>query len=154
VDEAGRAVIEVSASETIDAPVDVVFEKMSRLETLPRWLVGCVEAWPLTDDPYRVGARIAHIDEVMGQRFEARYEVIGWEPNRCFTFRTLEGGPFEGTSDLTFAEEGRATRVEICIKGELKGVFRFGAWAARKVAQKQLDDSVANARDLIEAGEL
>lgn len=146
--------IEVTATAVIDAPVDVVFEKMSRLETLPRWLVGCVEAWPLTDDPYRVGGRVAHIDEVMGQRFDAYYEVVGWEPGRCFTFRTLEGGPFEGTSDLRFTPHGDATRVEICISGDLKGVFKFGAWAARKIAQRQLDGSVANAKELIEAGEL
>ena len=146
--------IEVSATEIIEAPVTDVFTKMSRLETLHEWLVGCVEAWPETEDPYRVGGRVGHIDEVMGQRFEAHYEVAQWETDRCFVFQTLSGGPFEGISELTFAPTGDGTRVEIRIKGELKGAFKFGAWAARKVAQKQLDESVRNAKRMIEGGRL
>ena len=146
--------IEVSATEAIDAPVSEVFVKMSRLETLHEWLVGCVKAWPETEDPYRVGGKVAHIDEVMGQRFEAHYEVAQWETDRCFVFQTLSGGPFDGISELTFAPTGDGTRVEIRIKGELKGAFKFGAWAAKKVAQKQLDESVRNAKRFIEEGSL
>ena len=142
--------IEVSATEVIEAPVTDVFVRMSRVETLPDWLVGCIEAWPVSDDPYQVGGRVAHIDEVMGQRFEAHYEVVEWETDRSFIFKTLSGGPFDGLSELTFSPEGPATRVGIKIKGELRGAFRFGEWAARKVAQKQLAESVRNAKRLIE----
>ena len=140
--------IEVSASTVIDAPVEEVFREMSRVETLADWLEGCVEAWPLTEDPYRVGGRVAHIDEVMGQRFEAHYEVVEWESHRRFVFKTLSGGPFDGLSELKFRPEGETTLVEIRIEGELRGAFRFGEWAARKVAQKQLAESVENARRL------
>ena len=143
-------VIEVRATEIIEAPVDEVFVKMSRVETLHEWLVGCVEAWPESDDPYRVGGRVGHIDEVMGQRFEALYEVVQWETDRCVVFKTLSGGPFEGLSELSFSPEGHATRVETKITGELRGAFRFGEWAARKVAEKQLVESVRNAKRLIE----
>ena len=143
--------IEVSATEVIEALVSDVFVKMSRLETLHEWLVGCEKAWAVSDDPYQVGGRVAHIDSVMGQTFEAHYEVVEWVPNERLVFQTLSGGPFEGTSDLTFEEEGGdATRVEICITGRLKGAMKFGDWAARKVAQKQLVESVQNAKRMIE----
>ena len=141
--------IEVGATEVIEAPVDVVFETMSRVESLPEWLEGCREAWPLSDDPYRVGGKVAHIDEVMGQRFEAHYEVVEWEPGKRVVFQSLSG-PFDGTSEELFTQEGDGTRVDITIKGELRGAFRFGEWAARKVAQKQLAESVQNAKRLIE----
>ena len=144
--------IQVSAAEVIDAPVEEVFHRMSRLETLPEWLVGCEKAWAVSEDPYRVGGRVAHIDSVMGQTFEAHYEVTEWVPNERLVFQTLSGGPFEGTSDLTFEEEGDATRIEICITGRLKGAMKFGDWAARKVAQKQLAESVQNAKRFIEEG--
>lgn len=146
--------IDVSATEIIDAPVEEVFHKMSRLETLPEWLVGCEKAWALSDDPYRVGGRVAHIDSVMGQTFEARYEVVEWEPNECFVFQTLSGGPFEGTSTMRFTPDGDSTRIEISISGRLKGAMSFGDWAARKVAQKQLSESVQNAKRLIEEAAL
>ena len=141
--------IEVAASEVIEAPVDVVFDAMSRVESLPEWLVGCRDAWPLSDDPYRIGGKVAHIDEVMGQRFEAHYEVVEWEPGKRVVFKSLSG-PFDGTSEETFEDEGNSTRVDITIRGELRGAFRFGEWAARRVAQKQLTESVQNAKRLIE----
>ena len=146
--------IQVSASEVIEAPIEDVFHKMSRLETLPEWLVGCEKAWAVSDDPYRVGGRVGHIDSVMGQTFEAHYEVIEWVQDERLVFQTLSGGPFEGTSDLSFEDEDGATRVEICITGRLKGAMKFGDWAARKVAQKQLVESVQNAKRLIEEGVL
>ena len=142
--------IEVSASEVIEAPAREVFTAMSRLETLHDWLVGCVKAWPLSEDPYRVGGQVAHIDEVMGQRFEAHYEVVDWDEPHRLVFRSISGGPFDGTSELQFVAQGDSTRVDIRIKGELRGAFRFGEWAARKVAQKQLNDSVRNAKALVE----
>lgn len=142
--------IDVGASEIIDAPASEVFHAMSRLETLPQWLAGCVKAWPITEDPYRVGGRVGHIDEVMGQRFEARYEVVAWEKGRCFVFETLSGGPFKGVSEVRFTTEGDSTKVEIRIKGELRGPFRYADWAARKVAQKQLVESMQNAKHMIE----
>lgn len=144
--------IEVTATEVIEAQVSDVFTKMSRLETLHEWLVGCEKAWAVSDDPYRVGGRVAHIDSVMGQTFEAHYEVVEWEPNECFVFQTLSGGPFEGTSTMRFSPEGDSTRIEISISGRLKGPMSFGDWAARKVAQKQLVESVQNAKRFIEEG--
>lgn len=144
--------IDVRASDVIDAPVEEVFQAISRVETLPDWLVGCEKAWAVSDDPYRVGGRVAHIDSVMGQTFEAHYEVVEWEPNKCFVFQTLSGGPFEGTSTMRFSPEGDSTRIEISISGRLKGAMSFGDWAARKVAQKQLTESVQNAKRFIEEG--
>lgn len=144
--------IEVSATEVIDAPVEEVFHAVSRVETLSEWLVGCEKAWALSDDPYSVGGRVAHIDSVMGQTFEAHYEVVEWEQNECFVFQTLSGGPFEGTSTMRFSPEGGSTHVEISISGRLKGPMSFGDWAARKVAQKQLSESVQNAKRFIEEG--
>ena len=143
--------IDERASEYIEAPVGEVFEFMSRIETLPEWLEGCDKAWPITDDPYRVGGRVAHIDSVMGQTFEAHYEVATWEPNKRLVFETISGGPFAGTSDLSFEPERDGTRVEIRITGGLKGALRFGDRAARAVVQKQLTGSVANAKRMLES---
>ena len=142
--------IEERASVAIDAPVEIVFEAMSRVESLPEWLVGCCEAWPVSDDPYRVGGRVGHIDEVMGQRFEAHYEVVEWEPGKRMLFKTVSGSPFKGTSEQSFETAGEGTRVEIVVRGELRGAFRFGEWAARRVAKTQLEKSVANAKRMIE----
>lgn len=142
--------IEVAVSETILAPAEVAFREMSRVDTLHEWLVGCVEAWPLTDDPYRVGGKVGHIDEVLGQRFEVHYEVVEWEEPSRLAFQTLSGGPFEGTSELLFTSHGDETVVEITVRGRLRSALRFGEFTARTIARKQLAESVNNAKAFVE----
>jgi carbon monoxide dehydrogenase subunit G len=142
-------VIDEHVSEYIAVPVSEVFHFMSRVETLPEWLDGCKESWAISDDPYRVGAEVAHIDEVMGQRFEAHFEVVVWDENSRMVFKALTG-PFDGTSDESFTPEEDGTRVEIRIRGELRGAFKLGEWAAKRVARKQLRQSVANAKRILE----
>ncbi len=141
--------IDERVSEYIDVPVRDVFHFMSRVETLPQWLEGCEESWAISDDPYRVGAEVAHIDEVMGQRFEAHFEVVVWEPDSRMVFKALNG-PFDGTSDERFRPEGDGTRVDIRIQGQLRGAFKIGEWAAKRAARKQLQQSVANAKRILE----
>ena len=141
--------IREQASEFIDVPPDEAFRFMSRVETLSEWLDGCDRAWAITDDPYRVGGRVAHIDVVMGQQFEAHFEVIVWEPGSRMVFKALSG-PFDGTSDQTFTLEDGGTRVDIVVEGHLRGAFRFSEWAAKRVARAQLERSVQNAKSLLE----
>lgn len=142
--------IDERVSEYIHAPVSEVFYFMSRVEMLPEWLEGCKESWAISDDPYRVGAEVAHIDEVMGQRFEAHFEVIVWEPDARMVFKALNG-PFDGTSDERFVREGEGTRVDIRVQGELRGPFKLGEWAAKRVARGQLRHSVQNAKRKLES---
>jgi carbon monoxide dehydrogenase subunit G len=143
-------VIDEHATEFIDAPVSEVFHFMSRVETLPQWLEGCKKSWAVSDDPYRVGAEVAHIDQVMGQTFEAHFKVAVWDRDSRMVFKALDG-PFVGTSDERFRPEGSGTRVDIYVKGELRGAFKLGEWAAKKVARKQLQRSVENAKRILES---
>jgi carbon monoxide dehydrogenase subunit G len=142
--------IDEHVSEFIDAPVHEVFHFMSRVETLPEWLDGCKESWAISDDPYCVGAEVAHIDQVMGQTFEAHFEVVEWDENSRMVFKALDG-PFAGTSDERFRPEGDGTRVDIYVRGELTGAFKLGEWAARRVARKQLRRSIDNAKRIVES---
>jgi uncharacterized protein YndB with AHSA1/START domain len=144
--------IDVSAERVIERPVEEVFEFMARLEELPSWLVGCRRAWSVHGDPRRAGSRVAHEDEFMGKRFETHFDVLEWVPNERMVFEAVSG-PMRGRSVETFEPDGDdATIVRIHVTGELSGVLKAGDWIARRAAQTQLDESLDNLKDLLEAG--
>ena len=143
--------IDVRAERVIDRPLEEVFEYMARLEEVPSWLVGCRKAWPVSGDPQQAGSRVAHEDEFMGTRFETQFDIIEWVPNERMVFEAISG-PMRGRSVETFEADGDSTIVEIHVTGELSGPLKAAAWIARRAAQAQLDESLDNVKDLLEAG--
>lgn len=144
--------IDVRAERVIERPVEEVFEFMARLEDLPSWLVGCRRAWSVQGDPREPGSRVAHEDEFMGKRFETQFDVLEWVPNERMVFEAVSG-PMRGRSVETFEPDGDdATIVRIHVAGELGGVLKAGSWIARRAAQAQLEESLDNLKDLLEAG--
>jgi uncharacterized protein YndB with AHSA1/START domain len=144
--------IEVRAERVIERPVEEVFEFMARLEELPSWLVGCRRAWAVSGDPRAPGGRVAHEDEFMGTRFETQFDVVEWVDNEKMVFEAISG-PMRGRSVETFEADGDdATIVEIHVTGELSGPLKAASWIARRAAQAQLDESLDNVKDILEAG--
>jgi len=144
-------VIDVRSSREITRALPEVFEFMADLDKLPLWLDGVKEAKSISGDPREVGALIAHENEFMGQTFESRFEVLDWQDNSCMIFRVLSG-PLRGESRETFeAIDGQTTRVEIQVVGDVVGLFKAGRWIAGRAAQVQLDRSLDNLKELLEA---
>jgi uncharacterized membrane protein len=144
--------IEVRADRVIERPLEEVFDYMARLEELPQWLVGCRKAWSVSGDPRAAGSRVAHEDEFMGTRFETHFDVVEWVDNERMVFEAISG-PMRGRSVETFEAYGDdATLVEIHVTGELSGPLKAANWIARRAAQAQLDESLDNLKELLEAG--
>ncbi|MGH2754323.1 MAG: SRPBCC family protein [Actinomycetota bacterium] len=142
--------IDLTASEFIERPVDEVFDFVADLESLPQWLEGCKKAWALSDDPTAVGARVAHLDEFMGKQFEAHFEVVEWVPNEKRVFQAISG-PFRGTSAESFYDEDGATRIETRITGDPVGPLGLGSWLVGRTIKGQLERSLANLKRVMEA---
>ena len=143
--------IDVRAERVIERPVEEVFEFMAQLEELPTWLSGCRRAWSVSGDPRAPGGRVAHEDEFMGTRFETQFDVIEWVDNERMVFEAISG-PMRGRSVETFEADGDdATIVSIHVTGELSGPLKAANWIARRAAQAQLDESLDNLKDLLEA---
>ena len=141
--------IDQSASEYIDRPVEDVFGFVSDLDALPRWLEGCKKAWSLSDDPTAVGARVAHLDEFMGKQFEAHFEVVEWVPNEKRVFEAISG-PFRGRSEENFYEEDGGTLIETRVRGNPVGALGLGSWIVGRTIKGQLERSLANLKEVLE----
>ena len=144
--------INVQASIEIERPVEEVFAFMTDLEHLPSWLEGVKEARSLSADPTAPGARVTHVNEYLGQAFESTFEVLEWHDNSCTVFKVLSG-PLRGESKQTFERlSDDATLVTIEVTGDGTGPLKVGNFLAKRAAQSRVDQSLSNAKELLEEG--
>jgi uncharacterized membrane protein len=143
--------MDIKSETVIERPIDEVFDFMSRLDNVPLWLDGCKKVWVLEGDPEAVGGKVAHLDEFMGRQFEAHFEVVEWEPKKRMVFEAVSG-PFRGTSEETLEEDpDGSTLVAIRIRGEPAGFLKLLGFGAKRMAQQQIDKSIENLKELLEA---
>ena len=142
--------MDVQAETVIERPRDEVFDYMSKLENVPNWLDGCKKVWVLSGDPEAVGGKVAHLDEFMGREFEAHFVVREWEPKERMVFEAVSG-PFRGTSEEILEDEGDATLVTIRVKGDPAGFLKMLSFGASRMAQQQIERSLENLKDILEA---
>ncbi len=145
--------IDVKGSIDIKRPREEVFAYMTDLGELPRWLDGVREARPLSPDPTAIGSQVCHTNEFMGQTFQSVFEVLEWHDNEYTVFKVISG-PLRGESRQRFeALSAGATRVTINVIGDGTGPLRLGNFIAKRAAQRQVDRSLVNAKEILESDE-
>ena len=124
---------------------------MTRLDELPRWLDGVKEAKPLSPDPTAIGSQVCHTNEFMGATFESVFEVREWRDNECTVFEVISG-PLRGQSTQRFEALGPdSTQVTIEVDGDGTGPLKLGNFIAKRAAQRQVDRSLENVKELLES---
>jgi uncharacterized protein YndB with AHSA1/START domain len=141
--------LDVVAETVIERPRTEVFDFMCKLNNVPLWLDGCKKVWEVEGDSEAVGGKVAHLDEFMGQEFEAHFEVLEWEPNKRMVFEAISG-PFRGMSEETLEDEGDGTLVRIRVKGDPTGFLKVLSFGAKRMAQQQIERSLDNLKEVLE----
>ncbi|CAN5708160.1 SRPBCC family protein [soil metagenome] len=142
--------MEFEASGEIDRRVEEVFAFVSEADNLTLWVPNVLEAGMLTEGPLAVGSRSRAVLQFLGRRFEVRFEVTALEPNRAMTFTSVDG-PFPIEIEETFADLGGRTRVKIAMRAEPGGFFKVAQPVLSGMGKRQLDSSVGNLKDILEA---
>ena len=143
--------IKVRGSIEIARPVEEVFAYMTDLDELPRWLDGVREARPLSPDTKAIGSQVCHTNEFMGTTFQSVFEVLEWEDNKSTVFKVISG-PLRGQSTQRFEPLGpKSTRVTIEVDGDGTGPLKLGNFIAKRAAQRQVDRSLDNVKELLES---
>jgi uncharacterized protein YndB with AHSA1/START domain len=132
-------------SRRIDAPPESVWGIVSDPHHLPRW-------WPDVTRVEDVSA--GHFTTVIptkrGKPVRLDYRVIESEaPDRHAWAQDLEGTPFERllaawTTTVVLEPEGRACRVTLEERQQLKGSFRAGVLLQRRPARRRVDTALAS----------
>lgn len=97
-------------SVTIARPIEEVFAYAVALENYPEWVPVILAAWPSSGNPpAEVGASYMVKARVMGRTMEFPSEVVGYEPNRLYAYKTY--GFLTYTDTMTLEENGAGTLV-------------------------------------------
>lgn len=96
-------------SITVDRPIEEVFAYVVAIEKLHEWTPVIQAAWPVTGTPPEQGSTYIVRAQVMGRTMEIPSEVVGYEPNRLFAYRS--SGFLNYTDTITFEQTAAGTRV-------------------------------------------
>lgn len=99
------ATTEISIS--VDRPIEEVFAYVVAIEKLHEWTPVIQEAWPVSGNPPEQGSTYIVKARVMGRSMEIPSEVVGYEPNRLFAYRS--SGFLAYTDTITFEQTDAGT---------------------------------------------
>jgi len=147
-------VMRVEESVEINRPVEEVFSYTSNPENFPEWAATVREV--CQDAPgggpfNRKGERFTAMQQALGRRFEAPFEVIAYEPNRRYAHRSREGHPVPVTMDFTYEPASSdGTRFTPRIEAEPGGFFGLMGPVLERVIRRQMRTNLETLKDLLE----
>lgn len=140
----------IEHSVVIDRPVEEVFAFLNDAEKLPQWNTAITDARQTSQGPIGVGTTFHLSAQFLGRRMDSQSEVTAYEPNQQISYKTKSGPvPMDATYKLEPA--GGATRVLEVIEAEPGSFFRLAEPVLKRMAQRQMETSLSNLKDLLEA---
>ncbi len=143
--------IRVDREIDVDRPAAEVFERLTRIEDLPRWQPAIVEASLTSPGPIGAGSKIRVLADAGGQRTEAvgtvtefvRPEVIGL---------TATAGPANVTARVMVTPlSDTSSRVALGTEIKLGGMLRFIEGIARSRIEAEAPAAAAAVKEWLES---
>ncbi len=142
----------VEESVDIGRPVEEVFAFATDPKTWSEWAGPVIEVrQPALGQLRQQGGKFATVNKFLGRRFETRYEVTAYEPDRRFSYRSTDGPvPHEETFNFE-AVPGGGTRCTQTAEFEAGGFFGLVGPLLQRAAGRQSRNDPRTLKDLIEA---
>lgn len=141
----------VERSETIDQPVDRVFEYVSTPENDPTWVPASLRHEMLSPAPMRVGSITEEDVSFLGRRMRYAWEITQYEPPTAFALRSISG-PIPATIGVLLeSPDGAHTKVILVGEVQLRGVYKPMELVMRMVAQQQFGTQLRTLKNLLES---
>ena len=147
--------MKATATISIPRPVDEVFDFVTTVENMPRWVSG-VSGARMMSKAMEKGAHYV-IDYVMGwRRSEVEIEVVDYERPKLFAARSRRG-PFDYEGRMELVSDGSTTSVTNIIEDSPDSVATtfasalFG-WILGPARRRRLQKELEQLRKAISAG--
>ncbi|MFL5776839.1 MAG: SRPBCC family protein [Chloroflexota bacterium] len=145
--------IRVEREIDVERSADEVFDRLTRIEDLPRWQPEISEAGLESAPPLRVGSRIRIVATVAGQRIVATGTVTHLErPTTIALVANAGSADVEGAVSIA-ATGANACRVGLVTAVRLNGLLRFVEGVARSRIQAEAPAVAASVKAWLEADE-
>jgi len=151
--------IRVEDSVEINRSVEEVFSYTTNPDNFPHWAATVIEV--LHEDAPggegqldRKGERFTLVQQALGRRFEAPFEVINYEPNRRYVHRGTEGHPVPVTMVFVYERlSSDGTRFTPRIEAEPGSFFVLVGPVLKRAIRRQLKTNLETLQHLLERRE-
>ena len=143
--------ITVEREIDVERSADVVFERLTRIEDLPRWQPAIVEARLTSPGQIGVGSTIRIVAVAGGQRVEATGVVTEFDAPRRVAL-TASAGPADISARVDVTPRSEAScRVAIATTIVLGGMLRFVEGMARSRIETEAPAAAAAVKEWLES---
>jgi uncharacterized protein YndB with AHSA1/START domain len=138
------------ASIHVERPAEEVFAYLTDLERVPEWQTNVLFLQLQSPGGLRTGAKLVELRKFLGRKVESVVEVTAYEPPYRYTIAAQAGPiPFEISNVLSESEGG--TRIDAVVEGEPGRFFGLVEWRVVKAVERELWNSLATLKDILEA---
>jgi uncharacterized protein YndB with AHSA1/START domain len=141
--------IQLEMSTLIYRPVKQVFDFVSTPENDLQWQYGTVATARLYKGVNKIGTFFRSIGHLMGHRIQSTFEVIEYEPNSEYGFKSLSG-PLHSQTSYTFKAADGGTRITISTRAHVVDFFQIDERLLGSKIKKQLKENLTLLKDLLE----
>lgn len=142
--------ISFDLEETIQRPVEVVWDFLEDSSNASRWQPAVIEQRLTSPGPPGVGSTGINIRQVMGRKLESTWEIVAHIPNNGFTVKSTSGPvSYELTYALEPADGG--THLSLHFQGDPKGVFKIAEGLLAGNIKKEFVEDHARLKKLLES---
>ena len=142
--------LDVTATETMAADPERVFDYATDPRNDPAWIGGISEAELLGEPPLAKGSPVRRVASFMGRRIEYVLEVAELEPGSRLAMRSVRS-PFPMAVTYSFEPADGGTRMAIRVEGEPGGMYRLAGPFLPGMVRRSVAGDLRRLRGILES---
>lgn len=131
-------------------PLEQVFAFVATPENDFHWQYGTLTSAKISKGAMGVGGLFRAVRHFMGQRMESVYEVMEFEPNKRYGFKSLSG-PIDSYTLYSFEIIRGHTRISNSTQISWGAPFKSNPMTAERTVKKECKENLALLKDILEA---
>ena len=143
--------IQINSNVQIYRPIQLVFNFVSTPENDFQWQYGTLVSARLATSKAELGACFQSTSLFMGHRVLSTFEVIRYEPNSQYDFKSLSG-PLQSITSYTFDIAKSGTQVQLVMQAKLVELMELSENVLEKKMKRQLKENLAMLKQILEVG--
>jgi len=141
--------IHLEMSTMIYRPIKQVFDFVSTPENDVQWQYGTLATARLHKDVGKIGTFFRSIGHLMGHRVQSTFQVIEYQPNSEYGFKSLSG-PLHSQTSYTLKTANGGTRITISTRAHVVNFFQMSERLLGNKIKKQLKENLTLLKRLLE----
>lgn len=141
--------IEIKSSILIYKPIKLVFDFLCNPENDFQWQYGTLASAVISEGEVAVGASFRSVGHFMGHRTQSTYEIIEYDANKKYSFKSLSG-PLQSFTTFTFKIAKGCTQVNMEIHANAINMLGLNENIIEKKLKKQTKENMTILKGILE----